>query len=119
MTYQLVNMRKVHPTEQFLCKTTLDYLEDGRKTKEPIEIFEDTDGEQYLMDGHNRAYVEWKRGKLLQPAEVRTQRETSAFAVAAFVLPDAQKCLQLGITTLDDLEERMVTTREEVRQKSI
>ena len=119
MTYRLVNIRKVHPTEQFLCKETLDYLGHARKNEGCIEVFEDADGEQYLMDGHNRAYFWLKEGRILQPAEVHTIHETNQFGIAGFVLPDAQRCLQLGIKTLCDLEKRIVTTHEEAKQRSI
>ena len=118
MTYQLVNLYKVRPTELFLCKESLEYFAHTEISPEPIEILIDEDGEQFLSDGHNRAVAELKKGRPLQPANVHTVQETNCYGLAAYILPEAQKCLRCGIRTLRDLEGRVLATRAEVKQKS-
>ena len=119
MTYQQVPIVRLQPTEQYLCRASLNYLSHHPKeAAEPIDIYVDKDG-ILIMEGHNRTFLRHTQGIPTVPAIVHDAATISPeFGLEYLLIPWREICRKIGVFTIKDLANRIVPTREDVKRLS-
>ena|SRR3989344_1436599 len=115
-----IEIAKIQPTEQYLCRRTLDHLREA-EAHDMITVLH-IDGKHYLSDGHNRAFLYHRLGFEKIIADVQDPAQFNpAYGFGYYaekVEEDAEICKRLGIKSIADLERRVVPTRDDVKRLS-
>jgi hypothetical protein len=112
-----VRLLSLRPNNWYINREKLERVrsvwDNGDQDKLPPVLVTEIDGEASLIDGHSRAYAAFERGEIYIDADIYTLEEIEgSSALYKHIHREGPK---MGISTIADLQERILPSEEHKR----